>query len=184
MPFPLLGMPPLPSSTVVSSFLFYILGTESYSFFIPVLFLLLYLFFYTLYTALLLSLLFLFLPLSSFMLSGKDCTIYFLLVLQGEILALNFYRFKLSCLYILYTLHRLLLSPPWSISSQVETPLLGACSSHHSIPVSFPIWDMLAFSLSIPFMDQPHVLLAHFFPSVFLLLYLGIPICSAQSPNI
>ena len=58
MLFSLWNMLLLPSSTMVSSFLFYILGTESLSFFVPTLFLLLCLFFHTLYTIPLLSPLF------------------------------------------------------------------------------------------------------------------------------
>jgi len=48
--FPFMNILLLPSSTMVSSFLYYILDTESSSFLVPVLFLLLYLFFYTPHT--------------------------------------------------------------------------------------------------------------------------------------
>ena len=103
-------IPPLSNSTTVFFFLSYILGIGSYFFLISALFLLLYSFFHTLYTVPLLSLPSLLLPLFSSMLSGKGCTTYFLLVFQEETFIPDFYRFKPPCLYILYTLHRLLLS--------------------------------------------------------------------------
>jgi len=53
--FPFMNILLLPSSTMVSSFLYYILDTESSSFLVPVLFLLLYLFFYTPHTILFLA---------------------------------------------------------------------------------------------------------------------------------
>ena len=109
--FPLWGVLPLPSSIIVFSFLSYILGTESISFLIPALFLLLYPFFYTLYTVLLSSLPFLLLPLSSSILPGKGYTICFSLVFQEETLVPDFYGFKPPCLHISHTLYRLLLSP-------------------------------------------------------------------------
>ena len=109
--FPLWGVLPLPSSIIVFSFLSYILGTESISFLIPALFLLLYPFFYTLYTVLLSSLPSLLLSLSSSIISDKGHTTYFLLIFQEETLVPNFHGFEPSCLYIPYTLYRLLLSP-------------------------------------------------------------------------
>ena len=53
--FPFMNILLLPSSTMVSSFLYYILDTESSSFLVLVLFLLLYLFFYTPHTTLFLA---------------------------------------------------------------------------------------------------------------------------------
>jgi len=129
----------LSSSTTVFSSLSYILGIESLFFFIPTLFFLLYLSFYTSHTTLLLSLFFLLFSLSSSILSSTDCTIYFSLVFQGKTLVPSFYGFEPYCFYILYNLHRLLLSPLWSIFSQVEVHLLRAYSTHHSTPVSFSI---------------------------------------------
>ena len=184
MPFPLWDMLPLPNSTAVSSFLSYILDTGSYFFLIPVLFLLLHSFSYTLYTAPLSSLPSLLLSLSSSIISDKGHTTYFLLIFQEETLVPNFHGFEPSCLYILYSLHRLLLSPLWSILSQVEAPLLETCFSCYNILVPFLIWNTPVSSLAVLFVDQPHVLSAHFFSFVFLLLYLGIPIHSAQSSNI
>ena len=67
VPFSLWDTPLLLNLTIVSSFLFYILGTGSHFFLILVLFLLLYSFFYTLCTASLSFLPFLLLPLSSSM---------------------------------------------------------------------------------------------------------------------
>ena len=99
------------NSTMVSFFLFYILGIGSYFFLVPALFLLLHSFFHTLYTVLLLSLPFLLLPLSSSILPGKGYTICFLLVFQEETLVPDFYGFKPPCFYISHTLYRLLLSP-------------------------------------------------------------------------
>ena len=87
------------------------------------------------------------------MLPGKGHTTYFSLFFQEEILVPDFYGFKPSCLHILHTLYRLLLSPLQSIPSQVEVPLLGTYSTYHSIPAPFPMWDVLASSLAVPFMD-------------------------------
>ena len=95
--------------------------------------------FYTLYTAPLSSLPSLLLSLSSFMLPGKGYTIYFWLVFQRETLVFNFYGFEPPYLHIPHTLHRLLLSSLWSIPSQVEVPLLGACSPCYNISVPFPM---------------------------------------------
>jgi len=77
----------LPSSTMVFSFLYYILGTESSFFFVPVLFLLLYLLLHSFWQML--------------------C---FLLVFQEKTLVLSFYGFKLSCFHIPHSLYRLPLS--------------------------------------------------------------------------
>ena len=84
---------------MVSFFLFYILGIESSFFLVPILFLLLCLFFYTLYTVPFLSLFSLLLPLFSSMLPGIGCTTCFLLASQEEILILGFYEFRLPCLH-------------------------------------------------------------------------------------
>lgn len=84
----------LPSSTMVFSFLYYILGTESSSFFVPVLFLLLYLLLHSTY----------------YILSGRCYTTCFLLVFQEKTLVLSFHGFKLSCFHIFHSLYRLPLS--------------------------------------------------------------------------
>ena len=109
--FLLWNMPLLPSSTTLFFFLPYILGIRSLSFSILTLFLQLHLFFYTLHTVPLSFLLFLLLFLSSSMLFGISCTIYSLLVFQGRILVLDFYRSVPPYLCILHNPHMLLPSP-------------------------------------------------------------------------
>ena len=101
----------LPSSTTLFFFLPYILGIRSLSFSILTLFLQLHLFFHTLHTVPLSFLLFLLLFLSSSMLFGISCTIYSLLVFQGRILVLDFYRSVPPYLCILHNPHMLLPSP-------------------------------------------------------------------------
>ena len=131
---------------MVSSFLSYILGTGSFFFLVPTLFLLLCLFFYTLYTAPLLSLPSLLLSLSNSMLSGIGYTICFSLVFWERILVLSFYGFEPLCLHISHSPHTLLLSLLSTILSQAEVCLLEACSLSHNIPVHFPMWNVLVFS--------------------------------------
>ena len=117
------------------------------------------------------------------MLTGTDYTICFLLVFQEEIFVLGFHKFGPSCLHIPYSLHTLLLLLPSTILSQAEVHLLEACSPPHNIPVPFPIWDVLAFSLAVSFVVWPHVLSSFFFFSLSPLQYLGTPIYSTLLPN-
>ena len=160
------------------------LDTEYLSFLILALFLLLHSFFHTLYTVPLLSLSSLLLSLFSSIFPGKGCTTYFLLVFREEILVPNFCGFEPSCLYTSHTLHRSLLSPLWSIPSQVKAPPVEVYSLCHNIPMPFSMQNVLASFFAILFVVQPHILSAHFFSSIFLLLCLGIFICSAQLSNI
>ena len=175
-------MPLLFSSTMVSSFLFYILDTESPFFLILILFFLLHLF-YILYTVPLSSLLYFLLSLFSSMLSGTDHTICFSLVSQEGILVLGFHGFEPLCLYISYSPHTLLLLLLLTILSQAEVHLLEVCSSPHNIPVLFPIWNIPASSLAVSFVVWPHVLPLLFFFSLSLLQCLDTSIYSALSSN-
>ena len=122
---------------MVFSFLSYILGIESLSFFIPILFLLLCLFFHTLYTAPLPSLPSLLLSLSSSMLPDISYTTYFLLTSQEEIFVFGFHRFGLPYLHTLYSLYILLLPLLSTILSQAEVHLLEMCSPLYNIPMLF-----------------------------------------------
>ena len=168
---------------MVSSFLFYILDTESPFFLILILFFLLHLFFYILYTVPLSSLLYFLLSLFSSMLSGTDHTICFSLVSQEGILVLGFHGFEPLCLYISYSPHTLLLLLLLTILSQAEVHLLEVCSSPHNIPVLFPIWNIPASSLAVSFVVWPHVLPLFFFFSLSLLQCLDTSIYSALSSN-
>jgi len=118
------------------------------------------------------------------MLFGMSHTTYFLLVFQGGIPALDSHGSRPLCPYILYSLHMLPLSPWLSILSLAKVCLWGIYFFLHNISVSFSMWDVPVFSFAVPLIDQPHVASVYFFSSAFLLLYLGIPICGAQYPNI
>ena len=141
----------LPSSTTVSFFLSYILGIGSLSFLAPTLFLLLHLFFHTLYTAPLSSLLSLLFSFSSSMLPSTGHTTYFSLVFQEETLVLSFHGFGPFCLHTSHSPHILLLPLLSTILSQAEVYLLKVCFPPHNIPVLFLIWDMPVSSLAMSF---------------------------------
>ena len=137
--FSLWGALLLSSPITVSSFLFYILGIGSLSFLIPILFLLLHLFFHTLYIIPLSFLPSLLFPLSSSMLLGTSYTTCFSLVFQEGILVFSFYRFGPPCFHIPYSPHTLLLPLLSTILFQAEVHVLKAYSLPHNILVPFPI---------------------------------------------
>ena len=157
MHFPLWGMPLLPSSTTLFFFLLYILDIRSFFFLVLISFSQFYSSFHTLYTPLLLSLLFLLFFLSSSILLGIGHTIHFLLISQERILVPDFCKSISPCLCILHSPYTLPPSPSLSILSLVGVRLWGVYSSSHNIPAPFPIQDLLAFFLAVPFVVWPYM---------------------------
>ena len=172
--FPLWSIPLLSSSTTLFFFLPYILNIRSFFFLVLTPFLQLHPSFHTLHTSLLSSLFSLLLLLSSSMLLSIGHITCFLLVSQEGILVLDFCRSIPSCLHIFHSLHMLLPFLLLSILSLAEVYFWGAYSSLYNIPTPFPIQDMPAFFLAVPFVVWSHVLPLPFFFSSLLLFNLNI----------
>lgn len=93
-----------------------------------------------LYITLLSLHLFLFPPLSSSMLLGKNYTTYSLLVFQRETLVLNFHRFRLSCFHTLHNPYILLLPPLLPIPFQVGVCLFP-CGTYWPPFLLYLLWS-------------------------------------------
>ena len=98
----------------------------------------------------------------------------FLTCLSRRNLVPDFCRSIPSCLHIFHSLHMLLPFLLLSILSLAEVYFWGAYSSLYNIPTPFPIQDMPAFFLAVPFVVWSHVLPLPFFFSSLLLFNLNI----------